>query len=62
MTATSRVVRDMETLVASIRQDWPELAAQPLSRGERENLRVHMHLCFWELTRLEIIASPPANA
>ena len=62
MTATSRVVRDTETLIASIRQDWPELAAKALSRGERQHLRKQIVVCIMELTRLQIIASPPANA
>jgi hypothetical protein len=62
MTAVNRVVQAMDTLVASVRQEWPELAAATLSKGERMELRRHIALCFRELTKLQTLSSVPANA
>ena len=62
MTAVNEVLRDMDALVASIRQKWPELAATTLSRSERMELRRHIGLCITELTKLQVHSSVPANA
>jgi len=62
MTAANRVVRDMDTLIASIRRDWPELAATTLSSNERKELRIHIGLCVRELTKLQTHSAVPANA
>ena len=58
----SNVIRDIDTLVASIRQAWPELAAATLSRSERMELRRHISLCIAELTKLQAHSVVPANA
>jgi hypothetical protein len=62
MTAMNNVIRDMDTLVASIRQAWPELAAATLTRSERMELRRHIGLCIAELTKLQAHSIRPANA
>jgi len=62
MTAATRVVQDMDALIASIRLEWTGLAAATLSSSERQELRRHIGRCIAELTKLQVHSRVPANA
>ena len=47
-----KVVRDIETLQESLRNDWKDLAALNLSPAERGEVRRHMELCIVQLNYL----------
>ena len=54
MTPAKRVVRDIETLQESLRQDWQDLAALELSQSERNDVRKHMKWCAAQLNYLVV--------
>jgi hypothetical protein len=49
MTKREKLIRDIETLRASIRQDWADLARLSLTAEDRAGIGRHVQLCIEEL-------------
>jgi hypothetical protein len=52
MTPTEKLLRDIETLRASVRTDWADLGTKSLSKEERAGIRQHIEICNAELKGL----------
>jgi len=60
LTEAQKLVRDLDTLADSIRNDWVDLATKRLSIDDRDALRKHLQWCLTEMERLRQRIDPPS--
>ena len=52
MTATEKLLREIEALRDSIEIDWEDLNSNPLREDERRHIRDHLEKCQAELQKV----------
>jgi hypothetical protein len=53
MTEAEKLIRDLDTLAASTRNDWADLTTKHLSIDERAGIREDLDWCLTEMARLK---------
>lgn len=53
MSQKEKLIRDIETLRESVRQDWRDLSVLQLSQEDRSGIKKHIQCCLDELKDLE---------
>jgi len=53
LTEAQKLVRDLDTLAASTREDWADLTTKRLSADDRARIMEHLDWCLTEMMRLK---------